>query len=260
MLYILLLAVSVLIGGYFIFRYFSLVCALNKLVQDINDIQQDLSRNQMLHLPIPDRHLGRLLCAFNAALENIQKERQTYEKREKEFQKQIENISHDLRTPLTVILGYLKLFRRSCDPRSISYEDLDETLSTVEHKAEAMLHLVDAFYDYSRLNAGRYADSWLKITINEESEKTVISFFNDTRKLSGEDTSHLFERFYMQDDSRHQSGTGLGLTVARALAEEMNGMLRVNAEEWDKTDKDVVDDACGAGALTVCFELYLPSC
>ena len=32
-------------------------------------------------------------------------------KRLEEFQKQIENISHDLRTPLTSLLGYVRLYK-----------------------------------------------------------------------------------------------------------------------------------------------------
>ena len=33
----------------------------------------------------------------------------------KEFQKQIENISHDLRTPLTSLLGYVRLYKKESD-------------------------------------------------------------------------------------------------------------------------------------------------
>lgn len=113
MLSAILLFITVIIGGYFIFRYVSLIGAIEKIIGDLEEIQHDLTQNQMLHLPIPNRHLRKLLCVFNSTLEEIQKERQKYEKREKEFQRQIENISHDLRTPLTVILGYLKLFKKS---------------------------------------------------------------------------------------------------------------------------------------------------
>lgn len=314
MLHILLLSAAALAGIYFTFKYFSLISAIKKIVRDMDDIQQDLSQNQMLHLPIPDRHLKNLLCAMNSALEEIQKERRAYENREREFQKQIENISHDLRTPLTVILGYLKLFRKSRLSRPLCQEDLEETLEIVEQKAESMKQLVDAFYDYSRLNAGdyelslkpvdisrmlretllgsytllekadlkvdalipehpvwvmgeetaldrilsnlfqnagRYADTWLQIDIREESEKIILTFSNDTRRLSPGDIPYLFERFYMQDKSRHQDGTGLGLTVSKALAEEMNGTLSVYIPKYP--------DACRAEALTVSFELVLPN-
>lgn len=80
--------------------------------RELKDIQQDLSQNQIVHLPIPDKSLSKLLSVFNSIIEEIRKERQTYERRERDFQKQIENISHDLRTPLTVILGYLKLLNQ----------------------------------------------------------------------------------------------------------------------------------------------------
>lgn len=312
MLYI-ILAVIAIIGSYFTFRYFSILYAFREMTKEIQEIQKDLTQNQILHLPIPNRHLAKVMCFFNGTLEEIRKERQKYEKREKEFQKQIENISHDLRTPLTVILGYLKLVKNKDKVLSIKDKELEETLEIIENKAEIMKTLVTQFYEFSRLNAGdyelsltnvdisrtlreslmgnyqvleqsdlevdinmpehpiwvmgeevaleriflnllqnagRYADTYLHISIKEEEQNVSISFINDTNRLSEDDIPHLFDRFYMQDSSRNQVGTGLGLTVAKSLAEAMGGMLKASIvdKELLKTERN---------KFTICFELYM---
>lgn len=281
---------------FYMIRYYSLIAAIKQIRRELDDACQDLTQNQMLHLPLPSSPLAELLCSVNAALEGIQKERQHYERREKEFQSQIENISHDLRTPLTVILGYLRLFRKSGmflsddaakDPRA-QKQELLETITILEQKAEVMNHLVSQFYDYSRFNSGsyeielqridasrilreslmgsyqilqqnelevdvrlidhavwvlgdtaaleriflnlfqnaaRYADTWLRIAMEEHETEISIFFENDSRTLDREDVPYIFERFYIQDHSRSHGGTGLGLTVAKSLAEKMEGML-----------------------------------
>ena len=291
MLYMVLIVIAVITGGYFAFRYFLFLYAFKQITKEIGDIQHDLTQNQILHLPIPDRHLGKLLSSFNTALEDIQKERQKYAKREKEFKRQIENISHDLRTPLTVILGYLKLIKRSDSNQMKKDNELIETIDIIEHKAEILKNLVTQFYDFSRVNAGdyelslnivdisrtlresvmenyqileqahlqieidiptypiwvlgdelaleriflnlfqnagRYADTHLHISIEKCKQSISISFINDTRVLSEDDIPHLFERFYMQDCSRNQGGTGLGLTVAKSLAKKMGAELNAH--------------------------------
>jgi len=308
-----LLIILIVLCGYMVFRYVSLIHGIREIVRELQEIQKDLTQNQMLHLPMPDRHLRDLLYTFNCALKALQAERLKYEKREKDFQKQIENISHDLRTPLTVILGYLKLFRKSSAAQHSGCPELDETMEIVEHKAESMKKLVEEFYDYSRVNAGdfvlksepvdisrhlrealmgnftlleqahltveadipehpvwvsggespvdrilfnlfqnagRYAHSWLRITVEEEPETVSVRFSNDTLLLSREEIPRLFDRFYMQDASRSQGGTGLGLTVAKALAVEMHGSLQAYVPESQ--------EAWENDALTVCFELRLP--
>ena len=310
MVYILI--IIAVIGIYFVFRYVSLLYAFRKMTKEMQEIREDLTQNQMLHLPVPNRHLAKVMSEVNSTLEEIQKERQKYEKREKEFQKQIENISHDLRTPLTVILGYLKFVKNK--KYLTQDEELKETLEIIEHKAETMKSLVTQFYEFSRLNAGdyklkldnvdisrilreslvgnyqfleqsnlkvdidipehpiwvigeeagleriflnlmqnagRYADTCLNIMVKEEEEKVTISFTNDTTRLSEEEASHLFDRFYMQDSSRNQEGTGLGLTVAKSLTEEMGGTLEVHMDVPDlseiESDKSIVS-----------FELCMP--
>ena len=305
-----LLFLALIIGGFFAFRYFSLLYAMKKTEEEIREIQQDLTQNQMLHLPVPSPALGRLLNSFNKVLEEIREERISYEQREKEFQKQIENISHDLRTPLTVILGYLRILKKHPQAGPAKDPELADTLRILEQKAERMNTLVNQFYDYSRLcagdfkmemektdisrvlreslmenfrileeahlkveadlpshplwimgnqpaleriflnmfqNGGRYAESVFQIAVKEEDQEIFISFTNDTKKLSPEDLPRLFDRFYIQDSARSQGGTGLGLTVARSLAEEMGGTLEVSVPELSEKEE--------TQNLIVCFEL-----
>ena len=63
----------------------------------------------------------------------------------------------------------------------------------------------------------------LNIIINGISADII--FENDTLKANADNIPHLFDRFYMADTSRNKGGTGLGLTIAKCLAEEMAGSL-----------------------------------
>lgn len=316
MLFTIIVSIAAIIGGYFTIRYLLLLYAFKQISRELKDIQQDLSQNQIVHLPIPDKSLSKLLSVFNSIIEEIRKERQTYERRERDFQKQIENISHDLRTPLTVILGYLKLLNQPGQNNLKKNQELQETIEIIKHKSEIMKNLVNQFYDYSRLkagdfelqldrvdisrmlrealmgsyqileeahleitvdipehpvwilgaeaslerifsnlfqNAGRYADSFLHISLKEEEEAVSISFMNDTKTLSSDDISHLFERFYMQDQTRNQGGTGLGLTVAKLLAEETGGSLKAHEVPSDMEETN----ADAPNTLNICFELSM---
>ena len=96
-------------------------------------------------------------------------------------------------------------------------------------------------------NGGRYAETVFQIAVKEEKQEVSISFTNDTKKLLPEDLPHLFERFYVQDSARSQGGTGLGLTVAKSLAEEMGGTLELRVPEIPEKEE--------TQNLIVCFEL-----
>ena len=91
--------------------------------------------NQRLKLHSPDGGVETLLCEINGLLEQKQQQATAYEAKERDLRKQIANISHDLRTPLTSIIGYTQLLR---DER-VSAEEKKEYVDIIESKAQTCL-------------------------------------------------------------------------------------------------------------------------
>jgi len=61
------------------------------------------------------------------------------------------NISHDIKTPLTVILGYIG--RIHAYPQ-YSRGEISELLTTVDNKAHEVLELINKFFDLNKLESG----------------------------------------------------------------------------------------------------------
>ncbi len=304
---------ALLLAVYFGIRFYLLKEGLKEIDRELREIKQDVSQNQILHLPAPDSDLEILLQSINGILDEVRQEREEYARRERKFQAQMEAVSHDLRTPLTVILGYLRFLQmqeRESAKKEIP-DDQKEMLDTMERKARAMEKLISTFYDYSRLSSGdyqlqfetidagkvlretfvdhcrvfeetaldvktdfpdypicikgeraalerifsnllqnteRYAQSFLHISIQKNDQDVCIIFENDSQEICPADLPHLFERFYRKDSARSQDGTGLGLTIAKCLAEEMKGKL----------DAEIIENANSSSYL-VRFVLHLRS-
>ena len=68
-------------------------------------------------------------------------------------------ISHDLRTPLTSIMGFTQLLRRRLDrDGGLSPEELGDRLGRIEEQAVQMTRMIDDLLDVARLEAGRALD------------------------------------------------------------------------------------------------------
>ena len=59
--------------------------------------------------------------------------------------------------------------------------------------------------------------------------EVMIAFEDSGIGISEKDLPHIFGRFYRCDRSRTQSGVGLGLSLAKAFAESMQGLILVTS-------------------------------
>ena len=141
---LLALLCAVLIG-----RQITLERGLHRAARRMREQMAD-ETTARLSLPCPSAGAEELLVCLNELLELRQEERAVYHRKEQELRQQIANVSHDLRTPLTSILGYLQLL----EGEGLSPGKRVEYLSVIEGRARTLQTFIAAFYDLSRIEGG----------------------------------------------------------------------------------------------------------
>lgn len=175
MLYFLSLLAS-FIAVYFGFRYYSLIAGLKRLSTELKMMEDSLGQPQTLKLSMPDKYLADFLISLNHYLAQVEQHVLYSQKRELRFQKQIENISHDLRTPLTVIVGYLKWMQVNEQEQPVD-EELVKNLAVLTNKAESMQSLVERFYDYARLRSSDYQIHLKKVDLARVLKESLLGHY-----------------------------------------------------------------------------------
>lgn len=160
---------------YFSARFFLLSKNINDTTKNLNEICANIESNRKLLFKHPDKNFERLLSEINKYLEKAQLEKIKFIRREEEIKREIENISHDLRTPLTSIRGYLELV----NDENASEEEKKEYISVVERRAKGLQNLIQVFYDLSRLENKEYNLDLEMIDINMVLREQVLVYYND---------------------------------------------------------------------------------
>ena len=144
-----------------LYRLFRLRSEIRKVSDQMEQLVSD-NNEKMLNISFVDKELERLAGLFNR-YNDKQRQIVAGALRDEDFLKDsVANISHDLRTPLTVILGHLQLIAKT----DLTPEQ-KERLDIVNNKAVRMKELVDAFYEYS-----------LVTTSNAEMKQEKINILN----------------------------------------------------------------------------------
>ncbi len=158
------------------------VCAalglrLYTLERDIRQCAKQLreGRSPRVTMAAPHRGAEELLTAVNGLLALRESDAAAYRRQEKAIRQQIANISHDLRTPLTSILGYLQLLEGD----TLTPEERREYLAIVQGRARALQSLITSFYDLSRLEGEEYPLSRERVDLYHVLSELVAEFYND---------------------------------------------------------------------------------
>lgn len=234
--------------------------------------------NILIDISCHDRNMRELADSINTELRNLRRERHRYQQGDRELKEVITNTSHDLRTPLTAICGYLGLLER--EEKS---ENVERYLGIIKNRTEVLKQLTEELFRYSIVsstddyanrepvvlnavleesilayyaaltgchitpdismpedkvirnlnrqalsrifgnimsNVMKYSDGDLKITLLESGK---IIFSNHASGLDEVQVGQLFDRFYTVETGA--KSTGLGLSIARALTEQMDGSI-----------------------------------
>lgn len=128
-----------------------------------------------LRLAAPNPAAEELMAQVNALLREMEDQRSGFRNREQALRRQIANVSHDLRTPLTSILGYLQLLEK----KELSLEERREYLSIIESRARVLQGLITSFYDLSRLEAGEYPILRERVDLREVLGELLAAYYDE---------------------------------------------------------------------------------
>lgn len=93
----------------------------------------------------------------------------------------ISNISHDLRTPLTSMLGYMELI---FEDDSLSDEKKNEYLKIIYNKGNSLYGLMEEFFKLSKLDSDDINLNIKKLNLSETIRQNIIAFFSDIQRLN----------------------------------------------------------------------------
>lgn len=262
---------------------------------------QDKDSGERVMVFTDNKELMELAAQINRLLEEGARAEADFRRLEISSRRMLSNISHDLKTPLTVIRGYLEIMRTSCEAQTDAQAgpqvrvDL-RMLRKAEEKASSLMELIDSFFSLAKLEAGDTEIALSRLDICEVCRESVLNFYeilteaefqveiglpktadfvlgnreavqrilsnlisNVIRygsegkylgvflrtdeqsayidvvdKGKGIDSAFaqsVFERLFTMEDSRSRSvqGNGLGLTIAKKLAEQMEGDLTLES-------------------------------
>lgn len=81
----------------------------------------------------------------------------------------ITNISHDFRTPLTSIMGYIDVYEKTRD---------EKYLEIIKKKAEELKGLIDGFYDFSRLVSKSYKIDKRVFNLDDFIKEEIVNYYD----------------------------------------------------------------------------------
>lgn len=127
--------------------------------------------NTLIDISSRDPYLCQLAAAINVQLRILRKQRHRYLSGDRELKDAVTNISHDLRTPLTAICGYLDLLARE-----ETSETVGRYLRLIENRVDAMTQLTEELFRYSVILSTQELELET-VLVNGVLEESIAAFY-----------------------------------------------------------------------------------
>lgn len=270
-------------------NYRKMIRLMEYILDAVNRIYRD--EDKLIELP---NELYEVECELNDVMLNVRSNRQKAVESEQKKNDLIVYMAHDLKTPLTSVIGYLTLLN---EEKEITEQLRQKYLGIALDKSERLEDLINEFFEITRFNLSsmtlelssvnisrmieqiayefipifqeknltyklevepdlevvcdvdkiqRLFDNLLKNAVNysyENTEITIVAsqkdnqvevqFINHGKTIPKDKLERIFDQFFRMESSRTSSsgGAGLGLAIAREIAECHGGTLTCESED-----------------------------
>ncbi|KQL55057.1 histidine kinase [Heyndrickxia shackletonii] len=141
----------------------------NKLEQ----LKASQSRERIL-LTTGDKQLIELLDLLNQLVDDHQEHARQYLKMKASMKRMLANVSHDLKTPLTVIAGYIEMLQNQ---PLMNEQERARLLQQVHSKTLELITLMNTFFDLAKLESGDQDIPLEKVNVTEICKNNILLFY-----------------------------------------------------------------------------------
>jgi len=150
---------------------------IQKLSQQVKKMPTISKNGSRLFVEFREKNLINLIDELNQMVNTYESEKVQIKHAEENLQLSITGLSHDLRTPLTAIDGYVQLLKLTDDPIK-----KNQYLDIIEVSISKLLEMTNQFYDLSRIDINQKGLNLVKLSLNEMIQDNFLSFFDSFEK------------------------------------------------------------------------------
>lgn len=145
--------------------------ALKEIEKSLNNILKS-DTNNLITTSSSDKYIKNLTIIFNNELKIMRDQKLQYKNGNQELKRTITNISHDLRTPLTAIKGYIDLIKEEN-----SNKKNEKYIKIIEKKSNELVELTEQLFDFSKTLDMNIEINKENCCINEILEETLVDYY-----------------------------------------------------------------------------------
>ncbi|MCG4579223.1 sensor histidine kinase [Clostridium cochlearium] len=164
----------IIIASIFVTLYALLHKEIRNINNQLNTINKSKTNSKVL-ISSSNKQIKNLTLEINKTLEEKLKTDAKHKKMDLEIRQAIANISHDLRTPLTSIIGYIQLM----EDDSLSENERSQYINIIKKRGKSLQVLISSFYDLSRLEEKEYKFELQSVNLYDIMCDLIALSYND---------------------------------------------------------------------------------
>lgn len=141
------------------------------------EVMQKHSSNQRLTSEVPYKEVKELVRRINEICNHYQEDKIIIERNENNLKEAIANLSHDIRTPLTSLDGYVQLL-----VMTDSAEEKEHYLQIIQNRISSLKELLEELFTYTKMQDQNYELTIVPMDGRQCICETVLAFYEDFEK------------------------------------------------------------------------------
>ena len=155
---------------------------VKKEISEISDALEDIRNGNGNRRILAETHelIAPLAYAINDIILSYEKRLSAYHQTDETNRQLMTSLSHDVRTPLTTLIGYLDAAHKGI----VDGKERDDYIETARRKAHDLKEYIDVLFDWFKLGSNEFCMNIAEIDLTELTRNILIDWipiFEDTR-------------------------------------------------------------------------------